>query len=195
MSEEKKIKLLVGLGNPGSKYDLTRHNIGFMLLDELAKRYGTSFQRKDRFDAQLAKCDLDGQTLYLLKPETYMNLSGLAVKKCMQFFKIKREELLVVSDDAALEFEEMRIKPKGSHGGHNGLRNIQSHLGAEYPRLRLGIGAPPSRQPLEDYVLGRFSKEELENMGAFLDDAVDAVEVWLKQGLEFAMNWANTKKD
>lgn len=195
MEGENEILLLVGLGNPGRKYEQTRHNIGFMLLDVVAEEYGLSFQNKDRFEAQFVKFEHKGKTIVLLKPTTYMNLSGLAVKKCMQFFKIKREHLLVVSDDVALDFEQMRIRPKGGHGGHNGLKNIQSHVGPDFARLRLGVSEPSSRQPLEDYVLEKFSKKELSQMGAYLADALYAVELWISQGLEKAMNVVNEKNN
>ncbi len=172
----------------------TRHNIGFLVVDALAEKWGLLFQDKPRFDAQLAKGEYKGQTVFLLKPQTYMNRSGLAIKKALQFYKLSRESLLVISDEAALEFDEIKLKPKGGAGGHNGLKNIQGHLGPDYPRLRMGIGAPPKSQLLEDYVLEQFNLKEMDVLGAFIDDAITAIECWLEKGLEIAMNQTNEKK-
>jgi PTH1 family peptidyl-tRNA hydrolase len=147
-----------------------------------------------RFNGELAKGEYKGKTLYLLKPQTFMNLSGDAVKKCMQFYKIKREDLLVVCDDVALDFGELRLKPGGSHGGHNGLRHIQQHLGSDYPRLRMGISTPNSK-PLEDYVLEKFSAKEMDQLGALIKDATHVIKSWLCDGIDATMNHANRKKE
>ncbi|MCH9633814.1 MAG: Peptidyl-tRNA hydrolase [Chlamydiae bacterium] len=189
--EERPVKLIVGLGNPGSRYAYTRHNLGFLVLDELAKGWGTSFKAVSRFEGDFAKVDGDS-SVYLLKPSTFMNLSGLAVKKCMQFYKVKKENLLVISDDADLDFGIMKLKPKGGSGGHRGLKHIQSHLGPDYSRLKMGIGSP-KREALEDYVLEKFTEKEMSELGAFVGDAEDIVKLWVLEGLEAAMNRANTK--
>lgn len=172
----------------------TRHNIGFLVVEALAEKWGLTFQSKPKLEALLAKGEFEKQTVFLLKPQTFMNLSGLAVKKAMQFYKIKRGDVLVISDEAALDFDTMKLNPKGGAGGHNGLKNIQGHLGPDYPRLRMGIGAPKRSQLLEDYVLDRFSLQEMEGLGAFIQDALEIIECWLEKGLERAMNQANEKK-
>lgn len=165
-----------------------------MTLDQLAKDLGFSFREESRFNAELSKGEVKGQQLLLLKPLTFMNLSGLAVKKCMQFYKIKREQLLVISDDAALDFGNLRLKPKGSSGGHNGLKHIQGQLGSEYYRLRMGIGSP-QRGELEAHVLAKFTEKEMNELGAFIGDAVHVIESWFNESPEAAMNQANEKKD
>ena len=161
------------------------------MLDQLAEDVGATFKEEGRFNADLAKAEVEGIRLYLLKPSTFMNLSGHAVKKCMQYFKIRLADVLVVVDDAALEFDTLRLKPKGSSGGHNGLRHIEQHLGPDYSRLKMGIGYP-KRGELESYVLEKFSGAEEEVMGAFIDDAVKVAQSWLHDGLEIAMNQANS---
>lgn len=140
------MKLIVGLGNPGSRYTGTRHNVGFEVVDLLAKGVGTSPFRR-RFQAELAEfADRDGSVL-LVKPETFMNLSGVSVRQVLDFYKLPATDLLVVCDDIALPLGKLRVRAKGSHGGHNGLRNIQDHLGsAEYARLRVGVGARRTRR-------------------------------------------------
>lgn len=183
----------MGLGNPGARYDKTRHNLGFEVLDALAKEWRVEFFSKARFEGDYAKAIVHGQTIHLLKPMTYMNLSGRAVKKCLQFFKLKREELLVISDDVSLDFEQMRLKPKGSSGGHNGLRHIEGQLGPDYPRLRMGVSEPKKGQPLEDYVLESFNRDEKNKLDSFVQKAVEIVDRWILLGIEKAMNQANEK--
>lgn len=187
-------KLIVGLGNPGTRYRSTRHNLGFLVVDELAKELKVEFKKHERFHGEVAKAEFDGQTIYLLKPHTYMNESGLSVRKCIDFYKIKARDVLVVVDDVAFAFEELRLKPKGSSGGHNGLKNIERHIGSEYPRLKMGIGQPPSQMALEDYVLAEFNTKEVPHLGHFIHQAALAIELWLKEGLEKAMNQVNTKE-
>ncbi len=190
--EECAAKLIVGLGNPGSRYTHTRHNLGFLVVDELAKEWGIPFKTVARFNAEFSKIEKEGP-VYLLKPSTFMNLSGFSVKKCMQFYKIKREQVLIISDDAALNFGDLRLKPKGGSGGHNGLKHIEGQIGQEYPRLRMGIGYP-NRGELEDYVLQKFTEKEMTELGAFIGDAVQVIETWVNEGLKVAMNQANKKK-
>ncbi len=185
------LKLIVGLGNPGSKYNLTRHNLGFLVLDELANRFSLKFKRSERFNAEIASGEIENQKVYLLKPQTYMNLSGLSVKKCVDFYKIKKPGILVVADDAALEFDEAKLKPKGGSGGHNGHKSIEGHIGSDYARLKMGIGESKTRA-LEDHVLTSFSDSELRLLGTFLDRGVAAILQWLNEGLEKTMNQVNT---
>lgn len=190
--EEKINKLIVGLGNPGIKYEMTRHNLGFLVLDELAKDQKIEFKKVERFEAELAKLETDTGTVFLLKPQTFMNLSGRSVRKCIDFYKIKVNHILVVVDDAYLEFGESKIKPKGGSAGHQGLKNIEGHIGQNYARLKMGIGEP-KRGLLESYVLEKFNAKEVAELGHFVDQGVDAVKQWLDLGLEKTMNQINTK--
>lgn len=184
------MKIVVGLGNPGSRYAGTRHNVGFAVIDALARAPQTSAFR-ERFDSLIAERHLQGQTLLLVKPQTFMNLSGRAVRALLDFYKLPPDQLLVVCDDIHLPLGKLRLRPGGSHGGHNGLRDIQQHLGTEtYPRLRIGVGEPQPGQAV-DYVLGRFSAGELPVVEQALDRAAAAVECWAASGLQTAMNRFN----
>lgn len=185
-------KLVVGLGNPGTKYEKTRHNLGFLTLDELAKEFAAEYKQSARFEAELAKFELTDQTIYLLKPQTYMNLSGRSIRKCIDFYKVKVGHILVVVDDAYLEFGECKLKPKGGSAGHQGLKNIEGHIGQDYARLKMGIGQPKKGQ-LESYVLEKFSANEMAELGHFIDQGVDAIKKWIDTGLEKTMNVVNTK--
>lgn len=185
-------KLVVGLGNPGVQYENTRHNLGFLVLDELAKESEITFKKSERFVAEVAKLEREDTVVYLLKPQTYMNLSGKSVRKCLDFYKIKVENILVVVDDAYLEFGEAKIKPKGGSGGHNGLLNIENHIGSSYARLKMGIGQP-SKGSLESYVLEKFNTKEMSELGRFIDQGLDAIKKWLDIGLEKTMNQVNSK--
>jgi PTH1 family peptidyl-tRNA hydrolase len=184
-------KLIVGLGNPGPKYEGTRHNVGFEVMDRLAQGPGGSpFSRK--FDGLLAEAELDFRRVLLLKPQTYMNLSGRSVRQAVQFYKIETaEDLLVVCDDISLPLGKLRIRPKGSDGGQKGLRDIIAQLGTQdFPRLRIGVGDPG---PIDaaDYVLGRWRNTERPVIDDSLIAATQAVAVWVAQGLEAAMNRFN----
>lgn len=161
------------------------------MLDEFASRYHVTFKEESRFQGELAKVELENGRVYLLKPMTFMNLSGYAVKKCVQYYRIKLRDILVVTDDADLDFDTLKLKPKGSSGGHNGLKHIEGQLGPDYARLKMGIGSP-ARGELETYVLEKFSKSEEEVMGAFIEDGVDVIQSWIQNGLEIAMNQANS---
>lgn len=175
------IKLIVGLGNPGSDYANTRHNVGFALLDLFAQRHGIEFKEKKKLKGDLAQAHLFGKTLYLLKPSTYMNLSGEAVQKTAHMYRIAPEEVLVVTDDVNLPIGEMRLKEKGSSGGHNGLKSIASHLGGEnYPRLRIGVSAPKGGE-LASFVLGRFKSDELEALEETFETACTVLEGLIKE--------------
>lgn len=186
-------KLIVGLGNPGTRYKNTRHNLGFKVIDEFALEKGLKFQFSVRFNGELAKMESEGQSLFLLKPQTYMNLSGSSVKKCLDFYKLKKEDIIIVVDDVSIDFGEIKLKPKGSSGGHNGLKHIESLIGSDYPRLKMGIGAPSGHLPLEDYVLENFSTDENNQLGVFIDRGVEVLKQWLSIGLEKTMNQVNTK--
>ncbi|MBI3141871.1 MAG: aminoacyl-tRNA hydrolase [Bacteroidetes bacterium] len=182
--------LIAGLGNIGPTYDKTRHNAGFIVLDTLAKRHGQEFQTKRLGD--LASLRLKNKSLVLLKPGTFMNLSGKAVNYWLMDNGLGPENLLVVTDDLSLPEGQIRLKGKGSSGGHNGLAHIESTLGTqEYARLRVGIGNHYGRGQQVDYVLGRWSDNELANLAPAFERAADAVECFALEGLVRAMNTYN----
>lgn len=184
--------LIVGLGNIGDEYARTRHNIGFRVLDALAKASNLVFEDK-RYGA-VATLKVKNQTLILLKPSTYMNLSGNAVRYWMNEKKIPLENLLVVVDDLALPFGQLRMKPNGSEAGHNGLKHITSVLGTQqYARLRFGIGNDFPRGGQIDYVLGEFSEEDLKTMDERLETAGEMVKSYALSGIQFTMNLYNKK--
>lgn len=184
--------LIVGLGNIGAEYANTRHNIGFRVLDALAKASNLVFE--DKRYGFVTTLRVKNQTLILLKPSTYMNLSGNAVRYWMNEKKIPVENLLVVVDDLALPFGEIRMRPGGSEAGHNGLKHITSVLGTQqYARLRFGIGNDFPRGGQIDFVLGEFPPEDLEHMDERLDVACEAVKAYALSGLQFAMNHYNGK--
>lgn len=184
------MKLIVGLGNPGSEYARTRHNAGFMALDRLATRHGLSGART-RFHAGMIEGSIAGDKCVLLQPMTYMNRSGLTVGEAVAFYKLQLSDLLIVVDDVALPVGRMRLRAAGSAGGHNGLIDIERALGtAEYPRLRIGVDAP-GRVPQKDYVLGRFSPDQLFKLEPLLDVAANAIESWIKDGIAKAMTLYN----
>ena len=183
-------KLVVGLGNPGSKYDGTRHNIGFQVVDRLAQG-GTVARFARKFEGQLAETEIDFQRVLLLKPETFMNLSGRSVRQALQFYKLEAADLLVVCDDLNLPLGKLRLRPGGSDGGQKGLRDIANQLGTEeFARLRLGLG---DRGPIDaaDFVLTRFRAAEQPIINDALIAATQAVAVWVSQGTAAAMNRFN----
>jgi PTH1 family peptidyl-tRNA hydrolase len=183
-------KLVVGLGNPGSKYEGTRHNIGFQLVDRLAAG-GSGVRFSSKFDGLFAEAEIDFRRVLLLKPQTFMNLSGRSVRQALQFYKLGPDDLLVVCDDLTLPLGKLRIRPGGSDGGQKGLRDIALQLGSEqYPRLRIGIGDRASADAA-DFVLSRFRPSELSVIDDALIAATQAVAVWVTQGIEVAMNRFN----
>ena len=186
--------LIVFLGNPGVKYDGTRHNAGFMAADAMAKAKGVSINRL-RFRALTAQCVIGGENVLLKKPQTYMNLSGEAVGEAARFYKIPPEHIIVISDEMALPIGKLRIRMKGSAGGHNGLKNIISHLGTEaFPRIRLGVGAPPHADyDVKDWVLSAFKNQDADDMAQAAARAAEAAECYIAEGAERAMNKFNTK--
>ena len=184
------MKLIVGLGNPGSRYAGTRHNVGYATIDLLAESpHATRFQ--SRFQAEIAELREDPGRVLLVKPETFMNLSGRCVREVLDFYQVPREDLLVVCDDINLPLGKLRFRARGTHGGHNGLRDIQNHLGTtEYSRLRIGVGSP-GEGDLVDHVLGRFRPTERAIMEDAVRTAAQAVMVWVKRGTEVCMNHYN----
>ena len=187
--------LVVFLGNPGLRYEGTRHNAGFMTADALARKKNISINRL-RFRALTASCPIGDTTALLMKPQTYMNLSGEAVGQAARFYKIPADHVLVVSDDITLPIGAMRIRTKGSAGGHNGLKNIISVLGTEeFPRIRLGVGSPPHPDyDTVDWVLSVFRDQDAVDMAEAASRAADAVECFIAQGPEKAMNLYSQKK-
>lgn len=183
-------KLVVGLGNPGPKYHGTRHNVGFELVDRLASGPGGGgFARK--FEGLLAEAEIDHRRVLLLKPETYMNLSGRSVAAAVRFHKLDLADVLIVCDDLNLPVGKLRIRPGGSDGGQKGLRDITAHLGTDqFARLRIGVGEPPPGQAV-DYVLSRFRPAERTRIDDALILAAQAVAVWTSQGVAAAMNRFN----
>ncbi len=186
------MKLIVGLGNPGVKYEKTRHNAGFMVLDRIAQMNGVSIS-KNKFEGKHIKTKIAGEDVILLKPETYMNLSGLSVRACMDFYKISKEDLLVIYDDLDTPVGSIRLKSKGSAGGHNGMKSvIQAVLGEDFDRIRVGIGRDPQIK-IVDYVLTRFKPEEVDDLEKAVDQAANAAIFSLTHSFEQTMNRYNQK--
>jgi PTH1 family peptidyl-tRNA hydrolase len=184
------MRVVVGLGNPGRQYHGTRHNVGFDVLDGLASAPGAG-RFRSQFAAQVAELMEGNEKVLLVKPETYMNLSGRSVRQVLDFYQIETPSLLVVCDDVNLPLGKLRIRSKGSHGGHNGLRDIQNHLGTqEYSRLRIGVGAADKGE-MVDHVLGRFRPGEKPVIEDAILTAMQAVGVWVNQGVEVCMNRYN----
>jgi PTH1 family peptidyl-tRNA hydrolase len=201
------MKIIVGLGNPGRQYAGTRHNVGWRLLDALAVRLGLAGEPSDfdrlsrqRFQALTLDASVDlpaggSQKVLLLKPQTYMNLSGQAVAAAANFYQVPPEHLLVVLDDMALPVGRLRLRAGGSHGGHNGLRDIERALGtSQYPRLRLGIGAAPPGVAWQDYVLAALTRQQQHELEPAVERGVAAAWTWLQDGIAAAMNRFNVKE-
>ena len=186
--------LIVGLGNPGNRYNMTRHNIGFHTIDYIADKYGVRLT-KLKFKAVYGEGNIAGEKVYLVKPQTYMNLSGESVAEMARFYKIPPERIIVINDDISLETGRIRVRAKGSAGGHNGLKSIIYLLESdEFPRVKMGVGAPKRENgDLADYVLGRFSKDEIPVMEDAIIRACGAVEEIIRNGAESAMNKFNGK--
>lgn len=184
------MKIVVGLGNPGKRYAGTRHNVGFAVVDLLAESsHACRFQ--SRFQADVAELVEDDQKTLLVKPQTFMNLSGQCVRSAVDFYQLPLEDLLVVCDDVNLPLGKLRFRARGTHGGHNGLRDVQNHLGTTvYSRLRIGVGAAPE-EGMVDYVLGKFRPSEREPMEEALQLAGQAVAFWIREGTEKSMNQYN----
>jgi len=191
------MKLIVGLGNPGADYADTRHNAGFMALSRLARRHGLTGP-KARFKSAVLELVLDTEKVLLMQPMTYMNRSGQAVGEAARFYKLAPADVLVVYDDTALPLGGLRLRPRGGAGGHNGISDVARALDTDaFPRLRIGIGEPrlgEQRISKHDYVLGRFTDEQMADLTPALDRAAEAAECWAAEGIDAAMNRYNVKE-
>jgi len=182
------LKIIAGLGNPGPEHLLTRHNVGFWFVDALAARLGGRFRSHNRFHGEICRVPLHGEEVTLLKPSTYMNHSGLAIRALTDYLKVTPAQTLVVHDELDLPVGEARFKLGGGHGGHNGLRDTTTHIGADFWRLRIGIGHPGDKSQVIDYVLHRAPKADEEKILAAIASALDALDIFVQRGAEIAMN-------
>jgi PTH1 family peptidyl-tRNA hydrolase len=186
--------VFVGLGNPGKKYEMTRHNLGFLVVKAFAEEYSLKFKEESRFHALMARGQADGKNLFLLMPTTYMNESGRAVKALIDYYKLDLNKLVVVSDDIALEFGVMRLRLMGSSGGHNGLKSIAASLGTHhYARLRMGIGPGTGTLSMADHVLDNFTEEELKSLPEVLKKGASALKQLLTENFTHVMSNVNAK--
>lgn len=186
--------IIAGLGNPTREYSKTRHNVGFEVIDVLADRLGTTVEDK-KFKGLYGRGMIGGEKVLLLKPQTYMNLSGESIREAADFYKVEPDHIIVIYDDISLGVGQLRIRTKGSAGGHNGIKSIIAHLGTqEFPRIKVGVGDKPKKMDLADYVLSRFSKEDQALMEDAYKEAARAAEVMIGQGADAAMNQFNGQK-
>jgi peptidyl-tRNA hydrolase, PTH1 family len=189
--EVRELKVIVGLGNPGKKYELTRHNIGFWAVDQLSNKWNIPFQ-KEKWNSMVAEGIVNGEKVFLLKPLTYMNLSGEAVGAAMRFLKLPSKDLLVIFDDMDIPLGQLRLRQKGSSGGHNGMKSIIQHLGTEqFNRIKVGINRPPAGRKVVDYVLEPFSEIDYLVAADVAIAAANATDEWLKNDFLIAMNKYN----
>jgi PTH1 family peptidyl-tRNA hydrolase len=189
------LKLVVGLGNPGKEYERTRHNVGFLVVEEIARRQGKAFKKMFWFPARLAKCRFGEQEVRLIKPTTYMNRSGRAVWGAMKKWRVNSADTVVVYDDVDLAFGDIRVRAKGSGGSHNGMKSVLEWLQSKgFPRVRVGIGPKPDDQDMIGFVLGHFAEEESLKLEKVVERAADAVESIFSIGTERTMNEFNQSK-
>jgi PTH1 family peptidyl-tRNA hydrolase len=187
------LKLLVGLGNPGPEYARTRHNVGYLVADRLARAYRAEFTQ-GKFASEIAEARIGGERVFVMKPTTYMNHSGEAVGPALRYWKLGLEDLVVVHDDLELAEYRVQLKVGGGHGGHNGLKSLNGHLsGAEYARVRVGVGRPPPLMDPADYVLGKFPKGDEAALDECLDRATEAARLAVELGAAKAMNQVNRR--
>ena len=185
--------LIVGLGNPGEAYKKTRHNVGFNIVQSLAKKHSLSFKHASHLIGDVAQGQICGKKGLLLLPTTFMNSSGDAVRRCIDYFKIALDHMMVVCDDVALPIGTLRLRSKGSSGGHNGLKSIEAHVHTQfYARLKIGVSSP-EQEELTDYVLGKFTQEESKKIQEMTEKAIEVLELWIAAGIAMAMKKANTK--
>lgn len=191
MDKGEGLYVITGLGNPGVAYEKTRHNAGILVLDAFAKKHSLAFKPNASFLGNIAQGRFDEKRLLLLFPTTFMNVSGEAVRRCIEYYHVPLDHLMVICDDVALPIGRMKIRSRGSTGGHNGLKSIEANLRTiHYNRLRIGVGAGEQRE-LKEHVLGRFSQEEWGELEKVVQKAVDALELWLVAGIAAAMQSVN----
>ena len=193
MTDYERIQIVAGLGNPGKRYEDTRHNAGFWFVDLLARRYGAVFKEERRFQGELARIDVEGRELRLLKPATFMNRSGAAIRSLCAYLKVPPEAVMVAHDDLDLPMGVARLKRGGGAGGHNGLRDVIAHLGREFFRLRIGVGHPGHHNEVIDYVLTRPGREEEQSIRAAIEEAADVMPILLGEGEQRAMTRLHTR--
>ena len=190
--EEEHMKVIIGLGNPGLKYAGSRHNMGFAVIEELAERHGIRVNTV-RQKGMCGSGIIEGEKVLLVKPQTFMNNSGECARPVVDYYHLPLEDVLIVYDDIALPVGQIRVRAKGSAGGHNGMKSLIQHLGSgDFPRVRLGVGAKPPQMDLADYVLGHFPKDELPVIREAVRTGADAAEMWLAEGIDRTMNRFNT---
>jgi PTH1 family peptidyl-tRNA hydrolase len=189
------VKLVVGLGNPGDAYARTRHNVGWFVVDHLARHLGAGFTLK-KFGAELAEARIDGERVWLMKPQTFMNHSGEAVRPALEFWKLELPDLVVVHDDLELDPFRVQVKVGGGHGGHNGLKSVNAHVGSpDYARVRVGVGRPPAQVDPADWVLGRFARADDAKVEASVEWAAEATRLCCTLGAAKAMNQVNRRRE
>ena len=192
--DDRVMYIIAGLGNPTREYEKTRHNVGFEVIDVLADMLGTTVEEQ-KFKGCYGRGIIGGEKVLLLKPQTFMNLSGESIRAASDFYKVDPEHIIIIYDDISLDVGQLRIRKKGSAGGHNGIKNIIAHLGTqEFPRIKVGVGDKPKKMDLADYVLSRFSKEDRAAMEDAFKEAAKAVEVMITEGMDTAMNQFNGHK-
>ena len=192
--DDRVMYIIAGLGNPTREYEKTRHNVGFEVIDVLADMLGTTVEEK-KFKGCYGRGIIGGEKVLLLKPQTFMNLSGESIRAASDFYKVDPEHIIIIYDDISLDVGQLRIRKKGSAGGHNGIKNIIALLGTqEFPRIKVGVGDKPKKMDLADYVLSRFSKEDRAAMEDAFKEAAKAVEVMITEGMDTAMNQFNGHK-
>ncbi len=186
------MKILICLGNPGDKYSQTRHNTGFIFADMLANEIGITFQNEPKFKSHIAKGAYNNESVWIIKPQTYMNLSGEALSALRNFYKIQPKDFFIVYDDISMDLGKIRLRDKGSDGGHNGIKSIINHLGTqEFDRLKIGIGPQPDYMKSEDYVLQNFSVTEQNELKETLKKSIEAFKYYCENGIQKAQNKYN----
>ena len=189
------LTIIAGLGNPDDKYERTLHNAGFWFVDALARKYGGQFRYEKKFDAEICRVNLHGDDVWLIKPQSYMNMSGGPVRAMLDYYRLKADHLLVAHDEIDLPPGTVRLKQGGGHGGHNGIRDVIKHCGANFMRLRLGVGHPGEKSKVTGYVLKRAGSDVETAIERNIDDAADVMPLLIDEGLNAAMKKLHTRTD
>ena len=187
------LRIIAGLGNPEDKYEKTLHNAGFWCVDALARKYSGDFRYEKKFDADCCRIHIDGHAIWLIKPQSYMNLSGGPVRAALDYYRLRPEQLLVAHDEIDLEPGTVRLKQGGGHGGHNGLRDVIKHTGSDFMRLRIGVGHPGHKDLVTDYVLKRASADVERAMLQNIDEAADVMPILVEEGIDKAITRLHTE--